>query len=223
MTREPYAGWDVDPLTVEADPEPPRRFGCSVFALVLLVLVAGVPTSSEARTLLPPQAESGLRGVPASQTGNGPSAVPMVRGAAASQSGVRMAEVGTPNPTGAASSIYSASATWCAPTPTQCQGWGGNARLAAVNSFRYGDEPYWVRLWRGDIYVDVTVVSFCACRGTLHAIDLSPSAFKVLAPLSRGRIDVAVEVLVDLPPDEADDRMRDEVRDPLPATSTEDD
>jgi hypothetical protein len=118
--------------------------------------------------------------------------------------------------------LYTASATWCAPTPTQCQGWGGNARLGAVNSFRFGDEPYPVRVWRGDIYVDVTVVSFCGCRGTLHAIDLSPAAFEVLAPLSAGRIDVSVEVLVDLPPDPRDDRMRDEVRDVLPQTSTED-
>jgi hypothetical protein len=114
--------------------------------------------------------------------------------------------------------LYSASATWCAPTPTQCQNWGGNARLAAVNSFRFGDEPYPVRVWRGDIYVDVTVVSFCGCHGELGYIDLSPAAFRILEPnLDVGRIDVAVEVLVDLPPDPRDDRMRDEVRD-LPAT-----
>jgi hypothetical protein len=92
--------------------------------------------------------------------------------------------------------IYNASATWCAPTPTQCQSWGGDAKLGAVFGFRFGDEPYLARVWHGQDYVDVLILSHCACRGTHNAIDLSPSAFRVLAPLSRGRIDVLVEVPV---------------------------
>lgn len=116
---------------------------------------------------------------------------------------------------------YRASATWCAPTPTQCQDWGGNAKLGAVYGFRFGDRPYPVRVSRGGNAVVVTVVSHCACRGTDAAIDLSPSAFVELAPLSRGRIDVTVEVL-DGQPDQSgedppvhpdDTKMRAEVRD----------
>jgi hypothetical protein len=101
-----------------------------------------------------------------------------------------------PAPSGeVGTALYSASATWCAPTPTQCQGWGGDAKLAAVNTFRYGDEPYWVRVWRGAKHVDVRVVSFCECGGSPFAIDLSVSAFVVLAPLERGRVDVTIEDL----------------------------
>jgi hypothetical protein len=105
-----------------------------------------------------------------------------------------------PQPTGEiGTALYSASATWCAPTPTQCQSWGGDAQLGAVFGFRWGDEPYRVRVWRGDRSVDVLVVSHCACGGTHNAIDLSPAAFRVLAPLSRGRVDVAVEDLRGMP------------------------
>jgi len=124
---------------------------------------------------------------------------------------------------GAASSIYTASATWCAPTKTQCQSWGGNAKVAAVNGFRFGDDPYWVRVARGSRHVDVLVNSFCACSGRHDRIDLSPAAFRVLSPLSRGRIDVTVETIPESP---GDAQMREEVRSDalytLPPTSTED-
>lgn len=109
----------------------------------------------------------------------------------------------------APAALWSATATWCKPTSTQCQGWGGDARLAAVYGFRYGDEPYWVRVWRGDAHVDVRVVSHCGCDGSYSAIDLSAAAFAVLAPLSRGRIAVAIE------------DWRDFVEQPLPATDKE--
>ena len=103
---------------------------------------------------------------------------------------------GAPSPSAdLGTAIYSASATWCAPTATQCQSWGPPARLAAVNSFRFGDAPYWVRVERGSASVLALVVSYCACGGIDGAIDLSPSAFSVLAPLSRGRVQVTVEVL----------------------------
>ena len=102
-----------------------------------------------------------------------------------------------PAPTAAiGTAVFQASATWCAPTASgQCRGWGGSALLAALPTFRYGDPSYRVRVWFGERHVDVTVVSICDC-----GIDLSPTAFARLAPLSRGRIDVEVEGPVALLP-----------------------
>lgn len=92
--------------------------------------------------------------------------------------------------------IYTASATWCAPRGDQCTGWDGDVYLGAVNSFRWGDPAYAVRVWRGQRSVDVTITSFCRCRDSLHAIDLSVAAWTKLEPsLDIGRIDVLVEVL----------------------------
>ena len=90
------------------------------------------------------------------------------------------------------STVLRGTATWCAPTPTHCQSWGGKAKLGAVQSFTWGDKPYSVRVCRvGGACTTVRVVSFCACGNTL--IDLSPFSFRKLAPLSRGRIHVTVE------------------------------
>lgn len=87
--------------------------------------------------------------------------------------------------------VFSGIATWCAPTPTKCRSWGGDAHLAAVASFRYGDRPYQATVRYGGRWTIVTVVSFCACGSA--DIDLSPSAFDDLAPLWRGRIEVSIE------------------------------
>lgn len=79
-------------------------------------------------------------------------------------------------------------ATYCAPTPTRCQSWGGSAMLGAVPSFRWGDEPYRVRVCRTSgpaACATVTVVSYCGCPDG-RIIDLSPTAFRQLAPLSAG-------------------------------------
>lgn len=87
-------------------------------------------------------------------------------------------------------------ATWCAPTATKCHGWGGTAKLGAVPSFRDGDEPYRVTVHHGGRSVQVLVVSYCACGkrdGIPTVIDLSPAAFEVLAPTSRGVIRVTLE------------------------------
>lgn len=84
-------------------------------------------------------------------------------------------------------------ATWCAPTPTHCQSWGGDAHLAAVPDFHFGDRPYRVVVHYRGHRTTVTVVSFCACGGRI--IDLSPAAFADLAPLSHGVIEVTVEDL----------------------------
>lgn len=73
----------------------------------------------------------------------------------------------------------------------------GPGLYAAVNSFRFGDAPYRVRVRYGSAYVDVVVRDHCNCyTGTSRErlIDLSPDAFDDLAPLSRGLIrDVVVE------------------------------
>lgn len=91
-------------------------------------------------------------------------------------------------------------ATWCAPTPTRCHGWGGSAHLGAVPSFHFGDEPYTVRVQRvvgGEVRTTfVTVVSDCGCgdrHGKPTLIDLSLAAFRDLGPLWRGVITVTVE------------------------------
>jgi hypothetical protein len=232
------------------EPPPRRRWGCSVFALVVPIVAAAVllaltvlllsggfaPASSEGRGL-PPTAAA-LRGTPpvpqSSRSWN--ASRPQQRdratvcadraGSCRSLSGAPQPAVlsgtssvldvtSTPAPTGAVGSArYSATATWCAPTPTQCTRWGGNAKLAAVHSFRFGDEPYLVKVERGNRSVTVLVVSYCACRGTDRAIDLSPFAFRQLAPLSRGRIDVVMEWPVPEPPRTPDDlRMMREVSD----------
>lgn len=89
--------------------------------------------------------------------------------------------------------VQTGTATYCAPTPRYCRSWGGTARLGAVQSFRWGDRPYSVRVClRGTSRcTTVRVVSHCACGSTL--IDLSPFAFTRLAPLWKGRIWVTVE------------------------------
>lgn len=89
-------------------------------------------------------------------------------------------------------------ASWCAPTRRQCQNWGGDALLGAVQSFRSGDKPYWVRVKYRDREVIVRVVSYCACgsrRGIATLIDLSPAAMKALEPRYRilGIIMVEIE------------------------------
>lgn len=236
---------DPDPLTVEPDPdhycpgcaycEPPmspRTKGClwatllgasAVFSAVVIFVGVSLVAPSEAQSpAVSSPAGTGLRGAPhpanptagftlgvvsEPATGQVPGGAPPIASLPASSP---TGEIGT--------ALYSASATWCAPTPTQCGGWGGNARLGAVFTFRFGDEPWWARVWRGERFVDVLVVSHCACRGTDAAIDLSPAAFAALAPLSRGRIAVAVEVLdwpgdsEDPPPHPDDERMRQEAQ-----------
>jgi hypothetical protein len=90
-------------------------------------------------------------------------------------------------------------ATYCAPTPKYCHGWD-TAWVGAVDSFRWGDDPYRVKVCEADSRVStgqcvvVTVVSFCACNDR-HGIDLSLPAFGrltggIFAPL--GRIKVTI-------------------------------
>jgi hypothetical protein len=90
-------------------------------------------------------------------------------------------------------------ATWCAPTPTHCESWGGGRLVGAVRSFSDGDAPYFVQVcgFEGGrtSCVHILVVSHCACGdrdGIPTVIDLSPAAFAELAPLERGRIRVEV-------------------------------
>lgn len=75
----------------------------------------------------------------------------------------------------------------------------------------------------GDRSVTLQLTDWCACgerHGLPTLLDLSDAAFSELGELSAGVIRVSIEI--DAPPDPRDDAMRDEVRDPLPATSTED-
>lgn len=73
-------------------------------------------------------------------------------------------------------------------------------RTGAMHDFRFGDEPFKVRVCLNHRHdrmgcVTVTVVSYCACgirHGRSTVIDLSPDAFKRLAELSRGIVFVNV-------------------------------
>ena len=73
---------------------------------------------------------------------------------------------------------------------------GEQVFYAAVGSWRWGDKPYDIRvckLGNQDKCVVVTVRDFCrACKNGFGVIDLSPAAFKKLAPLWRGRIHVVI-------------------------------
>jgi hypothetical protein len=207
-------GYYVEPEPVELPSHRPAPLGCVHVALGICIgvwlaalvlvgssIVDATPSSSPESTL--PVDLSGQRSTPATSGAPHSPGPAVVRGSpAAGTDGTPQprSEAPIPSPSGdIGTALYSASATWCAPTPTQCQSWGGDAKLGAVFGFRFGDEPYRVRVSRGDRSVDVLVVSHCACGGTHNAIDLSPAAFRVLAPLSRGRVEVAVEDLRGMP------------------------
>jgi hypothetical protein len=222
------------PGYLDEPPPEPRRLGCSVLTLAIIasaVLLAAIvtllagtwrPVGSIAAPRNAPDLPA-QSGAPRTWVGGSgvalrdqalprPAVLSRINGSAA-VSPVALAS--TPAPSGAVGTArYSASATWCAPTKSQCTRWGGNAKLAAVHSFRFGDEPFLARVTRGSASVTVLVVSYCACRNSEHAIDLSPAAFKVLAPLSRGRVAVVVEWPAPEPPrTDADLRMQREVDD----------
>ena len=93
-------------------------------------------------------------------------------------------------------SLIAGNASWCAPTPKYCHGWGGHSLVGAMPGYTH---PVWAKVCRQDSSVCITVhvISFCACGN--HVIDLSPYAFKRLAPLSRGIVAVEVEVLTRVP------------------------
>ena len=73
---------------------------------------------------------------------------------------------------------------------------GEQVFYAAVGSWRWGDKPYDIRVCKRNNpnkCVVVTVRDFCrACKNGFGLIDLSPAAFKKLAPLWRGRIHVVI-------------------------------
>ena len=91
-------------------------------------------------------------------------------------------------------------ATWYDDGP----GWYG-----AVHSWRFGDERYAVQVCALDegrlvACTHVIVRDYCACgsrHGEPTVIDLSPAAFRELAPLSRGviRVEVSGPIVVALP------------------------
>lgn len=122
-----------------------------------------------------------------------------------------------------ASSVARGWATYCAPTPTRCQSWGGDAHLGAV---RWAGTATWycsstsactrgygpsdlvaaidsdLGIPKGATVVvrafgkSVTVVvrDVCACPGE-RLIDLTSGAFRRLAPLEYGVIPVTIEVV----------------------------
>jgi hypothetical protein len=216
-SNRPQPFLDPDPLSVEPEPvDPPMPaavrgcvwltlvVGCLLFwALVALVLASLLATSSSAVHVGAERLDvAPFEGRGFATEHDRLSGTPHVLGGIHSAREVRESAVGWhhyPNPvpggvpqSDISTAIWSGSATWCAPTKTQCGGWGGDAHLGAVHSFRFGDMPYSVRVCRGSCTV-VLVVSHCACGGSDAAIDLSPAAFAELAELSRGRITISVE------------------------------
>ena len=77
----------------------------------------------------------------------------------------------------------------CSPYKSKADGGRGGELVmyAAVGSWRWGDKPYDIRVCkRGNQSkcVVVTVRDFCrACKNGFGLVDLSPAAFKKLAPL----------------------------------------
>ena len=86
---------------------------------------------------------------------------------------------------------------------TASKGWAsyyddGPGHYGAVHSWRWGDERYAVQVCLQDrsACTYVMVRDYCACRdrhGDPTVIDLSPAAFRDLAPLSRGIVKVVVK------------------------------
>lgn len=217
-------GWDVDPLTIE-EPEPPKRAGCWIFPwLVVVVLVASlVPAPSEAPenrmgeaaglTLAgAADAAQGLRGAPASFPGSDPAGH---RGDGGSIP--QAVPAGAPPPGSVGTVLLGGKATWY-DTP------GHTAAAGPVLRDVLGDwRGRYVTVEAGDRSVTVKLTDWCACgeRGGIPTLlDLSRSAFATLADPSAGVINVSIEIDGSPRPDPRDDAMRDEVRDPLPATST---
>jgi hypothetical protein len=184
-----------------------------LFWLVVAIFVASAPRSAataipagDAKETAPrAPASSGNLSLPSEAPRSGMPAVSA--GAASRVAPALVGEVGASLSSPAAGSTTSPAtqlsdggaiegglATWCAPTPTQCRRWGGHALLGAMPSFRWGDPSYFVRVRYRGHQVIVRVVSFCAC-GHGRVIDLSPFAFRQLAPTSRGVIPVSVEWL----------------------------
>jgi hypothetical protein len=221
-----HVGTDEDLWDPQLGAWVPRQSALAAMLVALVIgIVAGVllvfAISAIAGAVTAPRAAQSATGdatgsVRAEQLGAPSSAPPPSLSAARS---VAVQTVGAPTPSPAAVSKHGPSpaitpkptkrpvteppaldggiASWCAPTPTQCQRWGGQAKLGAVHSFRWGDRPYRVRVCRQvgpAACVTVTVVSYCGCPDG-RAIDLSPYAFGKLAPLSRGLVAVTVEEL----------------------------
>jgi len=70
---------------------------------------------------------------------------------------------------------------------------GEKVFYAAVGDWRWGDKPYRIQVCRVSTgkCVVVWVRDFCrACKNKHGVVDLSPAAFRKLAPLWKGRIKV---------------------------------
>jgi rare lipoprotein A (peptidoglycan hydrolase) len=104
-------------------------------------------------------------------------------------------------------------ATWYCGNGSPCTaGYGPADMVAAIDPSTGIGKGARLIVHHGNRHVTVQVVDACQCKGS-RVIDLTSGAFSRLAPLSRGVIDVAIEV-VDRTPVAAG-RMT------LPPTSTE--
>jgi rare lipoprotein A (peptidoglycan hydrolase) len=80
------------------------------------------------------------------------------------------------------------------PATGRASWYAARGNVAAVHSWRRGDEPYRVRVCASRC-VNVTVADWCQCfigSSRERLIDLSDDAFRKLAPLSVGLLRVTV-------------------------------
>lgn len=218
---------DPDPLTIPPEPvqrattPTSRRAGCVSLATLVLVVITTVMIA--ALVVATPRSAQDVRQPGEVETHPGLIGAPLERGGLTDVEPVAPDQPSTSEGAGqttggappAAARTQRGWATWCAPTPTKCQGWGGGAMVGAVRSFTFGDDPYVVQVCAfGDgrtACTHVRVVSHCACgdrHGIPTVIDLSPAAFRDLAPLSRGviRVEVSGAIDIPLPPTDTEDR-----------------
>lgn len=130
---------------------------------------------------------------------------------------------GAPSPSPAVVNVTTSegdpSPTTSTPGTKNRTGWAtwyddGAGYYGAVRSWRYGDDPYAVQVClaaRPATCTHVVIRDYCACgsrHGEATVIDLSPSAFRELAPLSRGviRVTVTGPIPIPLPPTDEEDR-----------------
>lgn len=103
----------------------------------------------------------------------------------------------TPQPTyvpDSAVGTFGGTATWyCSATSPCTAGYGPADLVAAIDPSTGVGRGERLTVHHAGRSVDVTVVDVCACGGE-RVIDLTSGAFSRLAPLSRGVIDVAIEV-----------------------------
>lgn len=95
---------------------------------------------------------------------------------------------------GIGTALVGGKATWyCSETSACTRGYGPSDMVAAIDPTLGIPKNERVTVTSGGRSVTVTIVDVCLCKGA-RLIDLTSGAFRRLAPLSAGVIDVTLEV-----------------------------